>query len=60
MAEFDVASFSADVQVAGDIPAGALELRRRLGACDAFVISSPGVRRVDGIRTQIVGASSPA
>ena len=41
MAEFDAPSFNADIQSAAGLPAGALELQRRLAACDAFVICSP-------------------
>ena len=41
MAEFDCPSYNADVQHADGFPAGAEELRRRLEAADAFVISSP-------------------
>jgi len=41
MREFDVPSFDADAEAHGDVPAGALELRRRLTASDAFVIASP-------------------
>ena len=41
MRDFDVPSYDPEVEVRGDIPAGALELNRRLTANDAFVISSP-------------------
>ena len=41
MAEFDCPSYNGDVQLADGFPRGARELRRRLEACDAFVISSP-------------------
>jgi NAD(P)H-dependent FMN reductase len=41
MSEFDCPSFDADVQDADGFPAGAVELRRRLELCDAFVVSSP-------------------
>jgi len=41
MREFDVPSYDPDIEARGDIPAGALELKRRLTANDAFVISSP-------------------
>ena len=41
MAEFEAPSFSADVQAADGLPAGALELQRRLAVSDAFVICSP-------------------
>ncbi|HKA89996.1 MAG TPA: NAD(P)H-dependent oxidoreductase [Haliangiales bacterium] len=38
--DFDVPSYDGDVEPTG-IPAGAQELRRRLGESDAFIISSP-------------------
>lgn len=41
MAEFDCASYNGDVQRGDGFPAGADELRRRLEATDALVISSP-------------------
>jgi chromate reductase len=41
MREFDVPSYDPEVEARGGIPAGALELNRRLTANDAFVISSP-------------------
>jgi chromate reductase, NAD(P)H dehydrogenase (quinone) len=41
MREFDVPSFDADFEAHATVPAGALELRRRLTANDAFVIASP-------------------
>ena len=41
MREFDVPSYDPEVEASGNIPAGALELNRRLAANDAFVISSP-------------------
>jgi NAD(P)H-dependent FMN reductase len=41
MAEFDCPSYDADVQREQGFPPGAEELRRRLEASDAFVISSP-------------------
>jgi chromate reductase, NAD(P)H dehydrogenase (quinone) len=41
MADFDSPSFNADLEVGGQSTPGALEFRRRLEACDAFVISSP-------------------
>lgn len=41
MAEFDCPSYDQDAQTRGGIPPGALELRRRLEASDAFVIASP-------------------
>jgi chromate reductase, NAD(P)H dehydrogenase (quinone) len=41
MAEFDCPSFNGDIQEREGFPSGALELRRRLERCDAFVVSSP-------------------
>lgn len=41
MRDFDVPSYDTDIEARGDIPAGALELNRRLTVNDAFVISSP-------------------
>jgi NAD(P)H-dependent FMN reductase len=41
MADFDCPSYNQDVQAEQSFPAGALEFRRRLEACDGFVISSP-------------------
>ncbi len=41
MAEFDTPSFNGDVQDVDGLPAGALELQRRLVANDAFVIAAP-------------------
>lgn len=41
MDDFDVPSYDGDVESARDIPKGAEELRRRLEANDAFIISSP-------------------
>lgn len=41
MSEFDAPSFNADLEGENEPPAGAIELRRRLEGCDAFVISSP-------------------
>lgn len=41
MHEFDVPSYNHDVEVAGVWPEGALEIRKRLLANDAFIISSP-------------------
>jgi chromate reductase len=41
MAEFDSPSYNADVQDDNGFPHPARELRQRLEACDAFVISSP-------------------
>jgi chromate reductase, NAD(P)H dehydrogenase (quinone) len=41
MREFDVPSFDGDIEKAEGIPKGADELRRRLMACDAFIVSSP-------------------
>jgi NAD(P)H-dependent FMN reductase len=41
MREFDCPSYNQDVQLGDGFPPGAEELRRRLQACDGFVISSP-------------------
>lgn len=41
MREFDVPSYDGDVEKADGIPKGADALRRRLEACDAFIVSSP-------------------
>lgn len=41
MPDFDSPSYDADVQDAQGFPPGAQELRRRLEASDAFVVSSP-------------------
>ena len=41
MREFDGPSYDPEIDARGDIPAGALELNRRLTANDAFVIASP-------------------
>jgi chromate reductase, NAD(P)H dehydrogenase (quinone) len=41
MAEFDCPSYHGDVEAREGIPAGAEEFRRRLEACDGFVIASP-------------------
>ena len=41
MSDFDCPSFDADDEAASGAPDGADELRRRLEACDAFVIVSP-------------------
>lgn len=41
MAEFDCPSYDGDAEREGGIPAGAEELRRRLLAADAFIVSSP-------------------
>lgn len=41
MAEFDCASYDADAQDDDGFPHAAGEFRRRLEACDAFVISAP-------------------
>lgn len=41
MREFDTPSYDQGVQDTGGIPAGAVELRRRLESADAFVIASP-------------------
>lgn len=39
--DFDVPLYDGDVEKATGIPPGAAELRRRLLACDAFVLASP-------------------
>lgn len=39
--EFDVPWYDGDVEQADGIPRGAEEFRRRLLACDAFIVSSP-------------------
>src|SRR5688572_8102430 len=41
MRDFDSPSYDADDQREGDFPPGVALLRRRLEACDAFVVSSP-------------------
>jgi chromate reductase, NAD(P)H dehydrogenase (quinone) len=41
MADFDCPSYNQDVQAGQGFPAGAQEFRRRLEACDGFVICSP-------------------
>jgi NAD(P)H-dependent FMN reductase len=41
MREFDVPYYDGDIERAEGIPKGADELRRRLVACDAFIVSSP-------------------
>lgn len=41
MADFDCPSYNQDVQREQGFPDGAIEFRRRLEACDGFVISSP-------------------
>ena len=41
MQEFDVPYYDGDIEKAEGIPKGADELRRRLLACDAFIVSSP-------------------
>jgi chromate reductase len=41
MAEFDCPSYNADTQRGDGFPPGADELRRRLEATDALVVSSP-------------------
>jgi NAD(P)H-dependent FMN reductase len=41
MREFDVPSYDGDIEKADGLPKGADELRRRLMACDAFIVSSP-------------------
>jgi chromate reductase, NAD(P)H dehydrogenase (quinone) len=41
MRDFDAPSFDGDVEASGGMPAGAIELKRRLTANDAFVLASP-------------------
>lgn len=41
MREFDVPAYDGDAEKAAGIPPGAEALRRRLEACDAFIIASP-------------------
>lgn len=41
MADFDCPSYNQDVQLDEGFPDGAVEFRRRLEACNGFVISSP-------------------
>ena len=41
MREFDVPSYDGDIEKSDGIPKGAHELRRRLIACDAFIVASP-------------------
>ncbi|MGH9019969.1 MAG: NADPH-dependent FMN reductase [Acidimicrobiales bacterium] len=41
MADFDAPSFNFDDEMTDGFPAGAVELRRQLEGCDAFVIASP-------------------
>lgn len=41
MREFETPSYDGDVEVRGELPRGAEELRRRLLTSDAFVIASP-------------------
>jgi len=41
MTDFAVPPYDGDLEEAQGIPAGAAELKRRLEACDAFVIASP-------------------
>ena len=41
MRDFDVPSYDGDLETAQGIPKGAAELRRRLLASDAFIVSSP-------------------
>lgn len=41
MQEFDVPYYDGDIEQGDGIPKGADELRRRLIACDAFIVSSP-------------------
>ena len=42
MNDFDAPSFDADDQADAGFPDGAIEFRRQLEGCDAFVIASPG------------------
>ena len=39
--EFDIPVYDGDVEAASGVPAGAQQLRARIGAADAFLISSP-------------------
>ena len=41
MRDFDVPLYDGDLDVPNGIPAGALELNRRLAECDAFIVASP-------------------
>jgi chromate reductase, NAD(P)H dehydrogenase (quinone) len=41
MRDFDAPSYDADLRSAGGFPAGVEEFRRRLEACDGFVVASP-------------------
>jgi NAD(P)H-dependent FMN reductase len=41
MRDFDVPSYDGDIERAHGLPKGAEELRRRLSASDAFIVSSP-------------------
>ena len=41
MGEFDGPSYNQDLENGSGLPAGPLELHRRLEACDAFVIATP-------------------
>ena len=41
MREFDVPLYDGDLEASDGIPPGAEELRRRLTACDAFILASP-------------------
>lgn len=41
MRDFDVPSYDGDVEKDGGLPAGAAEFKRRLDACDAFIVASP-------------------
>jgi chromate reductase, NAD(P)H dehydrogenase (quinone) len=41
MRDFDTPSYDGDVETADGIPPGAAELRRRLEACDAFILATP-------------------
>lgn len=39
--DFDVPLYDGDLEAAEGLPAGAQELRKRLAACDAFILSAP-------------------
>jgi NAD(P)H-dependent FMN reductase len=41
MRDFDVPSYDSDVERDAGLPAGAAEFKRRLDACDAFIVASP-------------------
>jgi chromate reductase len=46
MAQFDCPTYSQDTQAHEGFPSGAEELHRRLQACDALVVASPAIDRV--------------